>query len=168
MAFTIYDASVPVMIRALTNLSKILDKAVDQAKADDLPLGVLLEARLAPDMHPLTSQIQLASDAAKGPAARLSQTTAPSMPDTETTFPELHARIARTVDYLKSIDPKAIEGAEDREIVMKFPSGEMKFTGRDFLQGFALPNFFFHITTAYAILRHKGIAIGKMDFLGGA
>jgi hypothetical protein len=167
MSFTIYDATVPVMIRALSGLSKILDKAVAQAKANDTPLQDLLGARLAPDMHPLTNQIQLASDAAKGGVSRLAASTPPSMPDTETTFPELQQRIAKTIDYLKSIDTKTIVGAEDREIVMKFPNGEMKFTGREFAQGFALPNFFFHVTTAYAILRHKGIQIGKMDFLGG-
>ena len=168
MSYTIYDASVPVMIRALTNLSKILDKAVAQAKTDDKPLNELIEAKLAPDMRPFTFQIQSASDAAKGCAARLSGTTAPSMPDTETTFPELKARLEKTVAYLNTIKPEQLKGAEDREIVMKFPNGEMKFTGRDFLAGFALPNFFFHVTTAYALLRHKGINIGKMDFLGGA
>jgi uncharacterized protein len=167
MAFTIYDASIPVMIRALSGLSKILDKAVAQTKKDDIPLQDLLDAKLAPDMYSLTRQIQSASDAAKGPAARLSESEPPSMPDTETTFPELQTRIAATITYLKSIDPRKIEGAEDREIVMKFPNGEMRFTGREFVQGFALPNFFFHVTAAYAVLRHKGVHIGKMDFLGG-
>jgi uncharacterized protein len=167
MSFTIYDASIPAMIRALSGLSKILDKAVAQAKAEDKNLDDLLDARLAPDMIPFKGQIQLASDAAKGGASRLAGVTAPAMADTETTFPELHARLAKTIEYLKSLDAKAFDGAEDREIVMKFPQGEMKFAGRDFLAGFALPNFFFHITTAYALLRHKGITIGKMDFLGG-
>ena len=168
MAYTIYDASIPVMTRALTNLSKILDKAVAQAKADDLPLSELLEARLAPDMKPLPFQIQSASDAAKGCAARLAGIEPPSMPDTETTFPELKQRLEKTIAFLATIKPEQLAGAEDRTIVLKFPQGEMKFTGRDFLAGFALPNFFFHVTTAYALLRHKGIAIGKMDFLGGA
>ena len=168
MSFTIYDASIPTMIRALSNLSKIMDKAVAQAKAQDIPSSTLLEARLAPDMHPFPRQIQIASDAAKGAAARLANIEAPAMADTETTFPELQARIAKTIDFLKSISADKIVGAEDREIVMKFPQGEMKFSGRDFLTQFALPNFFFHVTTAYGLLRHKGIAIGKMDFLGGA
>jgi len=167
MPFTIYDASIPPMIRSLENLSKIMDKAVAQAKAEDKPLSSLLEARLAPDMHPFTRQIQIASDAAKGAAARLSGVEAPAMADTETTFPELQQRIARTIAFLKSVSANKVVGAEDREIVMKFPQGEMKFTGRDFLAGFALPNFFFHVTTAYDLLRHKGITIGKMDFLGG-
>ncbi|HEY0107304.1 MAG TPA: DUF1993 domain-containing protein [Rhizomicrobium sp.] len=168
MAYTIYDASIPVMIRTLSSLSKIIDKAVAQAKAQDTPLSELLEARLAPDMHPFPRQIQIASDAAKGAAARLAGLEAPGMADTETTFAELQTRIARTIDFLKSVAPAQLAGAEDREITLKFPNGEMKFTGRDFLGNFALPNFFFHVTTAYGLLRHKGIAIGKMDFLGGA
>ncbi len=167
MAFTIYDASIPLMIRSLTNLSKILDKAVAQAKREDTPLSALLEARLAPDMHPLPNQIQIASDAAKGAAARLAGIEAPAMPDTEKTFPELQQRIAKTIDFLKSVKPEQLAGAEDRTITLKFPQGEMTFSGRDFLTGFALPNFLFHVTTAYGLLRHKGIQIGKMDFLGG-
>ena len=89
------------------------------------------------------------------------------MPDTETTFPELSARLKKTIDFLNTVKPEQLKGAEDREIVLKFPNGEFRFTGKDFLAGFALPNFFFHVTTAYALLRHEGIAIGKMDFLGG-
>ncbi|MBL6852459.1 MAG: DUF1993 domain-containing protein [Alphaproteobacteria bacterium] len=167
MTYSIYDASVPVMTRALTNLSKILDKAVAQAKAEDKPLSSLTEAKLAEDMRPFTFQIQSASDAAKGCAARLAGIEAPSMPDTETTFPELHARLQKTIDFLNTVKPEQLKGAEDREIVLKFPNGEFRFNGKDFLAGFSLPNFFFHVTTAYAILRHKGINIGKMDFLGG-
>lgn len=168
MAFTIYDASIPGMIRMLQNLSKILDKAVAQAKEKDIPLQSLLEARLAPDMYPFTRQIQVASDAAKGAAARLSGGAPPSFPDTETTFPELQARIARTIDYLKSVDASKFAGAEDREIEIKTPNQTFNMTGRQFLTGFALPNFYFHVTTAYGLLRHKGIEIGKMDYLGGA
>jgi hypothetical protein len=167
MAFTIYDASITPMIRMLENLSKILDKAVAQAKQKDIPAGDLIDGKLAADMRPLTFQIQSASDTSKGCAARLAGITAPSMPDTETTFAELQARISKTVDFLKSVTREQVAGAEDREVVLKFPQGEMKFTGRDYVTGFALPNFFFHVTTAYAILRHKGIEIGKMDFLGG-
>lgn len=167
MAFSIYDASIPPMIRMLQSLSKILDKAVAQAKTEDKPLSTLLEARLAPDMHPFTRQIQMASDGAKSCAARLAGIEPPSFPDTETTFPELQARLTKTIDFLKSIGADKLAGAEDRTIVLKFPSGEMKFTGRDFLTGFALPNFYFHATATYALLRHKGIAIGKMDYLGG-
>jgi hypothetical protein len=168
MAFTIYDASIPPMIRMLQSISKIMDKAVAQAKSEDKDLSTLLDARLAPDMHPLPRQIQIMSDAAKGAAARLAGIEAPSMPDTETTFPELQQRISKTIDFLKSVSKDKLAGAEDREVVLKFPSGEMKFSGRDFLTQFALPNFYFHATTAYGLLRHKGITIGKMDYLGGA
>jgi len=167
MPFTIYDATIPTMLRSLGSLSKILDKAVAQAKSQDIKLSDLLEARLAPDMYPLPRQIHSVSDAAKSCAARLAGVPVPAMPDVEQTFPELQQRIAKTIDFLKTIKPEQLAGAEDREVVLKFPSGEMKFTGRDFVTGFALPNFFFHVTAAYALLRHKGIAIGKMDFLGG-
>lgn len=167
MAYTIYDASIPLMTRALQNLSKFTAKAVQQAEAAKTPLSDLLEARLAGDMHPFTRQIQMASDAAKGAAARLAGIEAPSMPDTETSFPELQARIEKTIAFLKTVTPEQLSGAEDREIVLKFPNGEMKFSGRDFVGQFALPNFLFHVTTAYALLRHKGAAIGKMDYLGG-
>jgi hypothetical protein len=168
MAFSIYDASIPPMIRTMQSISKIIDKAVAQAKSEDKSPATLLDARLAPDMHPFPRQIQIMSDAAKGAAARLAGIEAPGMPDTETTFPELQARISKTIDFLKSVKPEQLAGAEDREIVLKFPSGEMKFSGRDFLTQFALPNFFFHATTAYGLLRHKGVTIGKMDYLGGA
>ena len=166
MPYSIYEASIPPMIHMFENLTKIIDKAVAQAKSEDKDLATLLEARLAPDMHPFTRQIQIASDTAKGCAARLAGIEAPSMADTETTFPELKARIAKTVDFLKSVKREQIDGSEDRTVTLKFPQGEMKFSGRDFLSGFALPNFYFHVTTAYDLLRHKGIAIGKRDYLG--
>ena len=167
MAFTIYDASISPMIRSLQSLSKILDKAVAQTKSEDKDLSALLEARLAPDMHPFPNQIQIASDAAKGCAARLTGIAAPSMPDVEKTVPELQQRIAKTIDFLKTITPAQCAGAEDKTITLKFPQGEMSFSGKDFVTQFALPNFFFHVTTAYDLLRHKGIQIGKMDYLGG-
>jgi hypothetical protein len=166
MAFTIYEASIPPMTRALENLSKILDKAVAQAKAEDKSIGELLEARLAPDMHPFPRQIQIASDIAKMGAARLAGVEPPSYPDEEKTFPELQQRIAKTVAYLKTFRPEQFDGAEARTVVLKFPGGEMSFSGRDYLTGFVLPNIYFHITTAYGLLRQKGIAIGKMDYLG--
>jgi uncharacterized protein len=168
MRYSIYDASIPPMIRMMQNLSKIMTKAVAEAKDKHIELSTLLEARLAPDMHPFTRQIQIASDAVKGAIARLAGIEPPSMPDTETTFPELQARLTKTIDFLKSIKRDQLEGAEDRTITMKFPSGDMQFSGRDLLSNFALPNFYFHVTTAYDILRHKGITIGKMDYLGGA
>ncbi|MDO8297699.1 MAG: DUF1993 domain-containing protein [Caulobacter sp.] len=164
MTFSIHQASAPVFTRALTNLSAMIDKAL----AAGVTEATLLEARLAPDMHPFPRQIQMASDSAKGAVARLAGVEPPSMPDTETTIAELKARIAATIAYVNSIDPAAFDGAEDREIVLKFPQGEMTFTGCDYLTGFALPNFFFHITIAYALMRAGGAPIGKMDFLAGA
>ncbi|HEY2070814.1 MAG TPA: DUF1993 domain-containing protein [Rhizomicrobium sp.] len=167
MAFSIYDASIPPMISMLTNLSKIIDKAVAQAKSQDMPLSDLLEARLATDMHPLPRQIQIASDAAKGCAARLIGDETPSFADTETTFPELQDRIAKTIAYLKSVDAGKFEGAEDRTITIKTPNRTFEMKGSQFVTNFALPNFYFHVTTAYGLLRSKGITIGKMDYLGG-
>jgi hypothetical protein len=164
MTFAIHQAAAPVFTRALNNLSAMIDKALAAGVSE----ATLLEARLAPDMHPFPRQIQMASDSAKGAVARLAGVEPPAMPDTETTIAELKARIAATVAYVNSIDAAALDGAEDREVVLKFPGAEMKFTGADFLTGFALPNFFFHITIAYALLRANGAPIGKMDFLGGA
>jgi len=164
MAFTIYDATIPPMIRMLENLSRIMDKAVAQKGSD---LQALLDARLAPDMHPFPRQIQIASDAAKGCAARLSGNEAPSFADTETTFPELQARLKKTADYLKSIPKETFDGAEDRDVTLKTPTSSFEMKGRDYATNFALPNFYFHITTAYGLLRSKGVEIGKLDYLGG-
>lgn len=166
MTFSIYDASLPVLKRGLTNLAGLLTKAEASAAARKIDPAVLLAARLAPDMHPLTRQVQIASDSAKGAAARLTGTEAPSFPDTETTFAELHARIDKTIAYLDSFSPAQLDGAETREIVLKTPNGDFAFTGQSFLLTFALPNFFFHITIAHAILRHNGVDIGKFDYLG--
>jgi len=167
VAFETYDASVPVVTASLTSLSKILAKGVAHAEAKGFKPEVLLQARLAPDMHPLPNQIQIASDAAKGAGARLAGVEIPSFPDTETSFPELQARIEKTQAFLKGLDRAAFAGAEDREIVLKVGPNDWKMPGRQFLTTFALPNFFFHVTTAYAILRHNGVEIGKRDFLGG-
>ena len=159
MPLTMSQASIPLLVRALRNLSEILKKGEAQGDA-------LVEARLAPDMLTLAGQIQRASDAAKGCAARLSGTPAPSFPDTEKTFPELQARIQKTIDYLKSVPASSIDGSEEREVSFKAGPNEYKFTGVQYLQGFAIPNFFFHVTVAYAIMRHKGVQLGNMDFLG--
>ena len=162
MSFTIYDASAPVYVAALTNMQRWMDKAIEEGKDE----AQLVEARLAADMRPFSSQIQMASDTAKGGAARLAGVDAPSMPDTETSFAELKARCQRTIDFIQGIDRSAFDGAEDREVVMKFPNGGgYRFTGAAYLTGFALPNFFFHVTTAYAILRANGVGVGKPDFL---
>jgi len=166
MSYSVYDACIPSIVRFLENLSKILDKAVTQANERNLALSELLEARLAPDMFPFPRQIQIASDISKLGAARLAGLEPPSFPDTETTFPELQARIAKTIEFVKSVPRNKFDGAEDRTVTLKFPQGEMSFVGRDFVTNFVLSNFFFHVTTAYDILRNKGIEIGKMDFLG--
>jgi hypothetical protein len=161
-----YKASTPVFLRMLGNLDGLLEKAEANAKERGFDANLLVTQRLAPDMRPLSAQIQFASDTSKGAIARLSGGTAPAMADTETTIADLRVRIANTIDYIKSVPASAVDGSEEREVVLKFPNGEMKFKGLDYLTGFALPNFMFHVTTAYAILRHNGVPIGKQDFLG--
>jgi hypothetical protein len=164
LSLSIHDVSVAVFVRALGNLSAILDKAVEHAKANGLDEAELINARLAPDMLTLAGQIQRASDSAKGAGARLTAGENPSFPDTETTFPELQARIARTVDYLNGLPVAAFDGARDVTIPIRRQPTTM--SGQAYLLTFALPNFFFHVTTAYDILRHKGVGVGKMDYLG--
>jgi len=168
MAISMYTASAPVFLRMLNNLDQFLAKAEENAKQRGFDVNLLVTQRLAPDMRPLSAQIQLASDSAKGAMARLSGGTPPAMPDTETTFAELRARIAKTIDYVKSVPAEAIDGSEEKDVVLKTPGGDIPFKGLNFLTAFALPNFLFHVTTAYAILRHSGVPLGKMDFLGRA
>lgn len=151
MALTMHEASVPVFRQMLTSLSAILDKAAAYAAEKKIDPAVLLQARLYPDMLPLVSQVRIATDHAKGAAARLSGAEPPKFADEEKTFDELKARIARTLDYVGSVPAAKMDGAETRTIA---------------LLGFALPNFFFHVTTAYAILRNQGLAVGKRDFIG--
>ena len=166
MSYGIYDASIPIFRRGLANIAKILKKAEANAIERGFPPETLLTQRLAPDMHPLPQQIQIATDAAKGVGARLSGIEPPSFPDTETTFAELDARIAKTDAFLAGLDPAAFAGAEDRMVTLKAGVGSFELSGRDYLSGFAMPNFFFHLTTAYAILRHNGVPLGKRDFVG--
>jgi hypothetical protein len=162
MSFTIYDASAPVFAHALANIPAWLDKALAEGKDE----ATLLETKLAPDMRPFAAQIQMASDSAKSAVARLAGIEAPSMPDTEASFAELKERCLKTIAFIESVDRSAFDGAEDREVVLKFPNGMgYSFTGSSFLTGFALPNFFFHATTAYALLRAQGVTLGKPDFL---
>ena len=162
MSFSIYDASAPVFISAFANLQDWLDKALAEGKAEQ----ALMEARLAPDMYPLPKQIQIASDTAKGCIARLTGVDAPSMPDTEASFAELKARCQKTVDFIRSVDRSAFDGAETRPVTLRFPNGMgYRFAGQDYLTSFALPNFFFHVTTTYALLRAAGVSVGKPDFL---
>lgn len=162
-----YKASVPVVLNALTNLKTILGKAEAWAAEKNVKEATVLNARLALDMLPFSKQIQLVSDTAKGLAARLGGVENPSYVDDEVTFADLHARLQKTIDFVKSVDAKGFEGSETREIVMKFPQRSLEFTGLSYLTGFAIPNLFFHVTTAYAILRHSGVPLGKNDFLGG-
>ncbi|MGO8918952.1 MAG: DUF1993 family protein [Stellaceae bacterium] len=167
MPLSMYQASIPVFTRALGILSTLLDKAAAHAEARKIDPAVFINARLAPDMFPLARQVQAASDAAKSCAARLAGIEVPSFPDTETTFPELKARIAKTVDFLESVRPAQIDGSEERVITLKLRGTEVGFPGQRYLLAFILPNFFFHVTTAYDILRHNGLEIGKLDYLGG-
>ena len=168
MKISMHAMSVEVFTRALSNLSALLEKGLAHAQQRKFEPSVLLNARLAPDMFPLTRQVQIACDIAKNAVARLAAQEPPRFADNETSFEELHARIARSLDYLGSVPASALEGAETRDI--KFPSGDrtLEFKGLDYLQHWALPNVFFHVTTAYAILRHNGVELGKRDFLGGA
>lgn len=168
MAYSLFDASIPVYLHMLRNLAAILDKAEAHAAATGTDLTTYLDARLAPDMHPFTRQIQMASDAAKLGAARLAAVTPPPFPDTETTWPELKDRIARTIAYVQGLDRAQIEGREDEIIELKLPNTTLRWSARDFLAMFSLPNFMFHVTTAYALLRAQGVPLGKMDFLNGA
>ncbi|WP_224243228.1 DUF1993 domain-containing protein [Hyalangium gracile] len=166
MSLSMYQASVPVFIRALNNLSAILDKAAAHAEAKKFNPSVLIQARLAPDMLPLSFQIQTATDHAKGCTARLAGIEIPSFPDTETSFPELKERIAKTVAFLQGVSAAQVDGSEERPVTIKRRDGEMRLLGQPYLLNFVLPNFFFHVTTAYDILRHNGVDIGKRDFIG--
>jgi uncharacterized protein len=166
MTLSMYKASVPVLQSTLQALDKILDKAEAHAAAKKIDPSVLFGARLYPDMLPFWRQVTIACDFAKGTGARLAGVDVPKFEDTEKTLPELKARIAKTLDFLKTLKSDAIEGSAAREITMTVGGNPMTFTGESYLLGFAMPNFYFHATTAYAILRHNGIEIGKGDFLG--
>ena len=166
MTMSMYAASVPLFQRSLTALSAVLDKGAAFAEAKKIEPSVLLQARLAPDMFPLVRQVQSASDSAKGCVARLAGAEVPSWPDTETSFAELQSRIARTLEYVAGFAPDQIDGSEARQVVLTFRTGEVTFDGQVYLIGFVIPNFLFHCTTAYAILRHNGVELGKRDFLG--
>ncbi len=166
MTLSMYQASIPVFIRQLGNLTAILDKAAAHAEAKKIDPLIFTGARLAADMFPLTRQIQIATDGVKGCAARLAGIPLPSFDDKETTIPELKARIAKTVDFLKSVSAAQIDGSETRDISLKIGGKERTFKGQAYLLNFVIPNFYFHYTAAYAILRHFGVELGKMDFLG--
>jgi hypothetical protein len=166
MTISMYQASVPIMLRMLTNLKAILGKAAAHAQAKKIDESVLLNARLYPDMFPLTRQVQIACDFARATPARLAGHEPLSLEENEKTFAELIARIDRSIDYARSLPDGDIAGSESREIIRPVRGEPKKFTGLNYLTQFALPNFFFHATTAYAILRHCGVELGKADYIG--
>jgi uncharacterized protein len=168
MSFSMSRASLPVFEIGLNALSANLDKAAAFAAAKKIDSAILLSTRLAPDMFALTRQIQVACDQAKNSSARLAGVEAPKFEDNETTIDQLKARIAKTIAYTKTLDARQIDGAGDREITFPLgPTNKGHMKGDDYLNHFVLPNFYFHITAAYAILRHCGVEVGKRDFLGG-
>ncbi|WP_017904473.1 DUF1993 domain-containing protein [Pseudomonas asplenii] len=167
MTISLYAASIPVFKQMLNALSDVLNKAEAHATAKGIDPGVFVQARLAPDMFPLVRQVQIAVDFAKGVSSRLAQIEVPSYPDTETTFAELQALISKTLAHLDSIDAAQIDGKEGIEIVTRPGTPkEKRFSGQSYLLTYGLPQFFFHVTTAYAILRHNGVEIGKRDYMG--
>jgi hypothetical protein len=161
-----YQASAPRFVNTLGNLSGILDKAQAHCEARKIDPLVLTGYRLFPDMFPFSRQVQIACDTAKGALARLAGVEIPKHEDSERTLAELKARIAKTIDFVQSVKRERVDGSEDREIVLQMRSGERRFTGLQYLLGHALPNFYFHVTTAYNILRHNGVELGKADYIG--
>ena len=166
MTISMYDATIPVWKRFLNNLSVLLDKAVTYADAKKIDHSVLLNSRLYPDMFALTRQVQIASDNAKFGASRLAGIEAPKFEDNETSFAELQARISKTIAFLDTITPQQLEGSENRDIILVIHDTKQEMKGLQYFLGRVQPNFFFHVTTAYNILRHNGVEIGKRDFLG--
>jgi uncharacterized protein len=166
MALSLFDVSIPVLAHGLGNLSAIIDKAIAHTEAKKLDPAILAQARLFPDMFPLARQVQIMCDTAKGAAGRLAGIEIPKHEDNETTLPELKQRIAKTLDFIKGVKASQLEGAETRSIEIKGPNRTLSFTGLSYINQFVLPNFYFHESIAYAILRHNGVEVGKFDFLG--
>ena len=167
MGFGIHDASLPVLVHTLKALSAILKKGANHAKAKNIDPAVLLQSRLFPDMFPLVRQVQIATDMSKGGAARLAGVDNPAFPDTETTFAELQERLERTIAFIKSVKSAQMAGAESLPVTLQLGRGPVSFArGQDYLTGWVLPNVYFHVTTAYNILRHCGVELSKSDFLG--
>ena len=165
--FTMFDATIAPLVRTLNNLSHILKKGEAYADAKKIEHSVLLNGRLFPDMYPLTRQVQIATDMSKGVAARLAGVEIPKYEDNETTFAELQARLAKTIAFIESVTAVQFEGCETREVTITVRKVDIKFTGQDYLLKWVLPNVYFHVTTAYNILRHNGVELGKADFLRG-
>lgn len=167
MSISMYDLSVPVFTKMIPALGHLLSKAEADAGARRIDPGVFLRARLAPDMHDFTRQVQMCTDHVKGSLSRLAGIETPSWPDDESSFAELHARLEKTLKYAEGFEREQLEGSETRKIELRFPQATFSFEGFEYLSGFVLPNFYFHMTTAYDILRHNGVQIGKRDFFGG-
>jgi hypothetical protein len=167
MPISMHSASAPVFIRMFSNLLVWLDKAQAHAEVRKFDANNYLGLRLAPDMLPFARQIQIASDGAKGCMARLAGVEVPKWEDNEVTLTDLRARVQKTIDYVKSFSAAQIDGSEGRDITIPTRGGELKFSGEAYLKHYAMPNFYFHTTTAYALLRHAGVEIGKSDYLGG-
>ena len=166
MTLSMYQASVPVFLRGMKNLSGILGKAAADAAERKIDPTVFLTARLAPDMFPFTRQVQIASDHAKGATARLAGVEVPRFEDVEKSFEELQQRLSRVIEFVQTFDAATIDGSEEREISLPVGARTLTFSGQTYLLNFALPNFYFHCTAAYAILRHNGVGVGKRDFIG--
>jgi hypothetical protein len=166
MTISMHSASVPIFVRMLKNLTQWLDKAEAHAQAKKFEPAVYLGSRLAPDMLPFTNQIQIACDAVKFGIARLSGVEAPKFADDEASLADLKARIAKTIEFIESVPAAKIDGTEEKDVVVPRRDGSMTLKGEAYLKHFVLPNFFFHVTTTYALLRHNGVALGKADFLG--
>lgn len=168
MALSLYEASIPVYLQGLRNLLPILDKAEAHAKSQAKDPNSYADVRLIEDMLPFNRQIHIASDGAKNGAARLAGVAPPSFPDVETTFPELRERIEKTIAFVESIKAEQVNGREDEIVELPLPDRKVRFKARDFLLKFSLPNFFFHVTMSYALLRQQGVPLGKLDYLAGA
>lgn len=163
---TMYDATIPTLKRLLTNLSAILKKGEAHADAKKIDHSIFLNARLAPDMYAFTRQVQIATDMSKGAVARLAGVDIPKYEDDETTFADLQARITKTVAFIDGIKPAQLEGSENRDIVITVRNTNLEFKGQAYLLNWVNPNVYFHVATAYNILRHNGVELGKLDFLG--
>ncbi len=166
MSVSLYTISAPIFVQFLTSMSGVLGKAAAHAEAKKIDVNFLMNMRLAPDMFPLVRQVRAVTDHAVGGVGRLAGVDLPAFPGDEQNFADLQARIAIAIDFIKSIKPEQVNGTGEKEIVLKFPSGERKFVGQGYLLNFALPNFYFHASTAYDILRHCGVDLGKRDFIG--
>jgi hypothetical protein len=166
MSISVYVQAIAPLSKMLGNLDTVLTKAEQCAEKNNIEPATLIQARLFPNMLPLVFQIRIATDTAKGAAARLSGNAVPKWADDEETFAQVHARIRKSIDFLASFKPAQFDGAEKRNIELKLGPREVKFKGQDYITAFVIPNFYFHVTTAYAILRHNGVDVGKKDYLG--